>query len=75
MLGVRRREIPNEPPGRSTNSTTLQPLSYFGSGIRTRMAGDVLDLNLLQPGVVPEPYAPGADLRNELRAGIRDLDL
>ena len=39
------------------------------------MAGDVLDLNLLQPGVAPEPYAPGADLRNELRAGIRDLDL
>jgi hypothetical protein len=65
MFGLRRRDIPAGPKPKSGKVAARKP----------RMAGDVLDLNLLQPGVAPEPYAPGADLRNELRAGIRDLDL
>lgn len=67
MLGLRRSDIPTEPAGKATTSVTLQPLSYFGSGIQTRMAGDRLPLELLVPGYSPEPYVSGSDLRDELR--------
>ena len=56
-LGLRRDDVPAEPQGPS----------MFGTVQRPRMAGDVLPLNLLEPGEQPVPYVTGNILRQGLR--------
>ena len=64
-LGLRRDDMPAEPLGRT----------MFGRAQRPRMAGDVLPLNLLEPGEQPVPYATGSILRQGLRGNLPDLNL
>lgn len=64
-LGLRRDDMPAEPQGQS----------MFGRAQRPRMAGDVLPLNLLEPGEQPVPYATGSILRQGLRGDPPNLDL
>jgi len=56
-LGLRRDDMPAEPLGRT----------MFGRAQRPRMAGDVLPLDLLEPGEQPVPYVTGNILRQGLR--------
>ena len=56
-LGLRRDSMPADPQGPT----------MFGRTQRLRMAGDVLPLNLLEPGEQPVPYATGNILRQGLR--------
>ena len=56
-LGLRRDDMPAEPLGRT----------MFGRAQRPRMAGDVLQLNSLEPGEQPVPYVTGNILRQGLR--------
>ena len=65
MFGLRRDDVPSEPQGPS----------MFGRAQRPRMAGDVLQLNLLEPGKQPAPYATGSTLRQGLRGDPSNLDL
>jgi hypothetical protein len=65
MFGLRRDDVPSEPQGPS----------MFGRAQRPRMAGDVLPLNLLEPGEQPVPYATGSILRQGLRGDPSNLDL
>ena len=77
MTGLRRKDIPSE-PALATNEALLargfDPGVESFADIRTpgprgrgRMAGDVLPLNLLEPGEQPVPYATGNILRQGLR--------
>ena len=85
MFGLRRNDIPSE-PGLDTNEALLA--RGFNPGVesfadirspgprgRSRMAGDVLQLNLLEPGEQPAPYATGSTLRQGLRGDPSNLDL
>ena len=85
MFGLRRNDIPSE-PGLDTNEALLA--RGFDPGVesfadirspgprgRSRMAGDVLQLNLLEPGEQPVPYATGSILRQGLRGDPSNLDL
>ena len=65
MFGLRRDDVPSEPQGPS----------MLGRAQRPRMAGDVLPLNLLEPGEQPVPYATGSILRQGLRGDPSNLDL
>ena len=78
MTGLRRNDIPYE-PGLDTNEALLA--RGFDPGVesfvdirspgprgRGRMAGDVLPLDLLEPGEQPVPYATGNILRQGLRS-------
>ena len=56
MFGLRRSDIPNEPPGRA----------MFGSQRMPRMAGDLLDINLVESGISPLPFTRGDALRSSL---------
>lgn len=84
MFGLRRNDIPSE-PGLDTNEALLA--RGFDPGVesfadirspgprgRSRMAGDVLQLNLLEPGEQPVPYATGSILRQGLRGDPSNLD-
>ena len=75
MFGLRRNNIPSE-PGLDTNEALLARgfdpgVESFADirspGPRSRMAGDVLPLNLLEPGEQPVPYVTGNILRQGLR--------
>ena len=57
MLGLRRDNRPDDKDGPS----------LFGRPQRPRMAGDVLPLDLLEPGEQPVPYTTGSILRQGLR--------
>ena len=46
----------------------------FGRAQRPRMAGDVLPLNLLEPGEQPVPYVTGS-IRQGLRVASSNLNL
>lgn len=61
MFGLRRSKIPVEPIGRS----------MFGSERMPRMAGDLLDINLVESGVSPLPFTRGDALRSSLT--VEDL--
>ena len=75
MFGLRRNDIPSE-PGLDTNEALLARgfdpgVESFADirspGPRSRMAGDVLPLDLLEPGEQPVPYTTGSILRQGLR--------
>ena len=85
MTGLRRNDIPYE-PDLDTNEALLArgfdpgvesfaDIRYSGPRGRGRMAGDVLPLNLLEPGEQPVPYATGSILRQGLRGDPPNLDL
>lgn len=60
MYGLRRNDVPRERIG-SQGRTRPEP---------PRMAGDLLKVDLVEPGVQPEPYIKGSVLREELRGTI-----
>lgn len=67
MFGLRREDIPRESMGSPGRARPEPP----------RMAGDLLDIDLVQPGVQPEPYITGTMLREGLRGNVptpRDLN-
>ena len=75
MFGLRRNDIPSE-PGLDTNEELLARgfdpgvESYADiryPGARSRMAGDVLPLDLIEAGEQPVPYTTGSILRQGLR--------
>jgi hypothetical protein len=86
MKGLRRSAIPSE-PATPTNEELLA--KGFEYGVRSfpdirdpgprrpRMAGDLLAIDLVEPGVQPEPYITGTMLREGLRGNVptpRDLN-
>ena len=52
MYGIRRNAVPNENSGPSN-------AGKFFYGQRPRMAGDKVNLNLLEPEAMPSPYTKG----------------
>ena len=67
MFGLRHEDIPRERMG-SPGRVRPEP---------PRMAGDLLAIDLVEPGVQPEPYLTGTMLREGLRGNVptpRDLN-
>lgn len=60
MYGLRRDAVPNEKAGRP----------MFGKQQSVRLAGDLLNIELVEPGTQPEPYVTGSELRQGLRGNV-----
>lgn len=84
MKGLRRDVVPYEDPlasnqeklavGFDPGVERYADIRYGGPRSPSRrMAGDKLELKLLEPGFVPEPYAPGTDIR-DINKRIASLD-
>lgn len=79
MKGLKRDSIPNE-PNTPSNEELLAKAFEIGvmsfpdirdpSPRRSRMAGDLLNVKLVEPGVQPEPYITGSELRQGLRGNV-----